>query len=70
VEFSVFAESTSKQIKAFRDVYTRIKFACIKTDMEAGRGFVEAIGVTENMNEFGTVLKLQEGAGSSSVWIE
>ena len=49
-------------------MYTRIKFACIKTDMEAGRGFVEAIGVTENMNEFGTVL--QEGAGSSSVWIE
>jgi len=49
VEFSVFAESTSKQIKAFRDVYTRIKFACIKTDMEAGRGFVEAIGVAENM---------------------
>ena len=68
MEFSVFAESMSKQIKAFRDVYTRIKFACIKTDMEAGRGFVEAIGVTENMNEFGTVL--QEGAGSSSVWIE
>ena len=68
MEFSVFAESMSLQIKVFRDVHTRIKFACIKTDMEAGRGFVEAIGVTENMNEFGTVL--QEGAGSSSVWIE
>ena len=50
MEFSVFAESDSKQIKAFRDMYTWIKFACIKTDMEAGRGFVEAVGIAEKLN--------------------